>query len=121
MGHLHLRVASMAESLAFYHDQIGFTTNMNSEQLGMYDMSAGGSFLHRLAGNVWESGGRPQRPAGATGLRHYTLVMRSPDDLSHAVSRVAIAGGGIEQIRDAAMVSDPSRNRLLLTLADSPI
>jgi catechol 2,3-dioxygenase len=119
MGHLHLRVADMAENLAFYRDQIGFTTNMYAEQMGMYDMSAGGSFPHRLAGNIWESGGRPQRPAGTAGLNHYTLVFRSPESLTAAVSRVAVAGGEIEQIGDAAMVSDPSGNRLLLTLTDS--
>lgn len=121
MGHLHLRVAAMEDNLAFYRDQIGFTTNMYAPQMGMYDMSAGGTFPHRLAGNVWESGGRPQRPAGAAGLRHFTVVLRSPEDLSAAVSRVAIAGGEIEQLGDAALVSDPSGNRFLLTLVDLAI
>ena len=68
MGHLHLRVSSMEENLAFYRDQIGFTPNMFSSEIGMYDLSAGGSFPHRLAGNIWESGGRPQRPAGSDGV-----------------------------------------------------
>jgi catechol 2,3-dioxygenase len=81
-------------------------------------MSAGGSFPHRLAGNIWESAGRPQRPAGAAGLRHFTLVLRNPEDLAHTVSRVAIADGAIEQLGDDAMVVDPSGNRLLLTLSD---
>jgi catechol 2,3-dioxygenase len=118
IGHLHLRVSSYADSLAFYRDQIGFTTNMDAPGMGMYDMSAGGSFPHRLAGNVWESSGRPQRPEGTAGLRHYTLIARSPEDLSATVSRVAIAGGDIEQLGDAAMISDPSGNRLLLALSD---
>jgi catechol 2,3-dioxygenase len=91
---------------------------MFSEQIGMYDLSAGGSFPHRLAGNIWESGGRPQHPPGTAGLHHYTLILRSPEDLSATVSRVAIAGGAIEQQGDAAIVSDPSGNRLLLTLSD---
>lgn len=118
IGHLHLRVADMAESVAFYRDQIGFETNMFSPQIGMYDMSARGSFPHRLAGNIWESGGRPQRPAGTAGLRYWTLVLRTPEDLAHTVSRVAIAGGTFEQQGDDAMVVDPSGNRLLLTLSD---
>jgi catechol 2,3-dioxygenase len=121
IGHIHLRVASMDESVAFYRDQIGFTPNMYAEQMGMYDLSAGGSFPHRLAGNIWESGGRPQRPEGAAGLRYFTVVLRTPEDLAHAVSRVAIADGAIEQIGDAAMVVDPSGNRLLLTLSDPVI
>jgi catechol 2,3-dioxygenase len=118
IGHLHLRVASMEESFAFYRDQIGFTPNMYAEQIGMYDLSAGGTFPHRLAGNIWESGGRPQRPEGSAGLRYFTVVLRTPEDLTAAVSRVAIAGGDIEQQGDAAMVTDPSGNRVLLTLSD---
>jgi catechol 2,3-dioxygenase len=118
MGHLHLRVDAMAENFAFYRDQIGFTPNMFSEQIGMYDLSAGGTFPHRLAGNIWESNGRPQHPEGTAGLRYFTLVLRSPEELSAAVSRVAIAGGEIGQQGDAALVSDPSGNRLLLTLSD---
>jgi catechol 2,3-dioxygenase len=121
MGHLHLRVDAMEENFAFYRDQIGFTQNMFMERIGMYDMSAGGSFPHRLAGNIWESGGRPQRPEGTAGLRYFTWVLRSPEDLTAAVSHVAIAGGEIGQEGDAALVSDPSGNRLLLTLADPAI
>jgi catechol 2,3-dioxygenase len=121
IGHLHLRIDAMAENFAFYRDQIGFTPNMFSEQIGMYDLSAGGTFPHRLAGNIWESGGRPQRPEATAGLRYFTLVLRSPEDLSATVSRVAIAGGEIEQIGDAAMVLDPSGNRFLLTLSDAAI
>ena len=109
----------MDESVAFYRDQIGFTTNMYAPEMGMYDMSAGGTFPHRLAGNIWESGGRPQRPSGAAGLHHFTLVLRTPEDLAHTVSRVAIADSGFEQLGDDAMVVDPSGNRLLLTLSDS--
>jgi hypothetical protein len=45
-------------------------------------------------------------------------VLRTPEDLTAAVSRVAIAGGDIEQQGDAAMVTDPSGNRVLLTLSD---
>ncbi len=121
MGHLHLRVSSMEENFAFYRDQIGFTPNMFSTEIGMYDLSGGGSFPHRLAGNIWESGGQQQRPAGSAGLRYYTLVLRSPEDLTAAVSRVAIGGGEIEQIGDSAMVADPSGNRVLLTLVDPAI
>ncbi len=118
IGHLHLRVADMAENFAFYRDQIGFTPNLFMERIGMYDMSAGGSFPHRLAGNSWESGGRPQRPEGSAGLRRFTLVLRSPEDLSAAVSRVAIAGGEVEREGDGAVVVDPSGNRLVLALSD---
>ena len=121
VGHLHLRVADLDRALAFYRDAVGFTTNMYMPQLGAFDTSAGGSFPHRLAANVWESAGRPQRPAGAAGLRHFTLVLRSADDLAATAARVDAAGGTTERRGDGVMVADPSGNHLLLTTATSTL
>jgi catechol 2,3-dioxygenase len=115
VGHLHLRVADLDRALAFYRDAVGFTTNMYMPQLGAFDTSAGGSFPHRLAANVWESAGRPQRPAGTAGMRRFTLVLRSADDLAATAARVDAAGGTTERRGDGVLASDPSGNRLLLT------
>ena len=115
MGHVHLKVADVDASLAYYRDTIGFTTNMYMPKLGAFDMSAGGAFPHRLAGNVWESAGRPQRPAGTAGLRHVTLVLRSADDLDAAIARAEGAGQSVERVDRGAVATDPSGNRLLLT------
>ena len=115
MGHLHLRVADVDEAVTYYRDVIGFSLNMYMPALGASDMSAGGSFPHRLAVNVWESAGRPQRPAGTAGMRHFTLVLRSADDLATTVARVEKSGGVIERRGDNVLVIDPSGNRLLLT------
>ncbi len=117
MGHVHLKVADVDQALAYYRDTIGFTTNMYMPGLGAFDMSAGGSFPHRLAGNVWESAGRPQRAAGTAGLRHVTLVLRSVDDLAATAARVEATGGVVERRGEEALVADPSGNRLLLTTA----
>jgi catechol 2,3-dioxygenase len=119
MGHLHLRVADVDEAVAYYRDVIGFTLNMYMPALGASDMSAGGSFPHRLAVNVWESAGRPQRPAGAAGMRHFTLALRSEEDLSAVVARVEATGGVIERHGDKVVVADPAGNRMLLTTAPS--
>ena len=116
MGHLHLRAANVDETVAYYRDVIGFTTNMYMPALGAADMSAGGAFPHRLAANVWESAGRPQRPAGAAGLRHFTLVLRTADDLASTLARVEAAGGVIERRGDGALVADPSGNLMRLTI-----
>ncbi|MDP9471093.1 MAG: VOC family protein [Chloroflexota bacterium] len=115
MGHVHLRVADLDETVAYYRDAIGFTPNLHMPELGFSDMSAGGAFPHRLAANVWESGGRSQRPTGAAGMRHFILVLRSADDLAATAARVDAAGGAIERRGDEALVADPSGNRLLLT------
>ena len=115
LGHLHLRVADNDAALAFYRDVIGFRVNMDTRPWGIFDMSAGGTFPHRLACNTWESAGRGQRPAGAAGLRHFTLQLRSADDLAAAIARAEAAGGPVERRDDGAVVVDPAGNRLLLT------
>jgi catechol 2,3-dioxygenase len=117
VGHIHLRVPEIEPTLAFYRDIIGFAVNMDNPGIGMSDMSARGSFPHRLAFNVWESAGAPQRPAGMAGLHQLTLEVRSPEELEVIAARaeaanipVARAGGGIR-------VHDPAGNAVLLTAA----
>jgi catechol 2,3-dioxygenase len=119
VGHLHLRSADTGASLAFYRDLIGFTPNKDGAPGAMFDLSAGGTFSHRLACNSWESAGRPQRPADAAGMRLFTVQMRSADDLAATIARVAAAGVPVERRDDGAIVADPSGTRLLLTTAAS--
>jgi catechol 2,3-dioxygenase len=115
VGHMHLRVADTGAALAFYRDAIGFTANRDGRPGEMFDLSAGGTFSHRLACNSWESAGRPQRPAEAAGMRHFTLRLRSAEDLAATVARAAAAGGPVERRGADAIAVDPSGNRLLLT------
>ncbi len=115
LGHLHLRVADNDAALAFYRDAIGFRVNMDTRPWGIFDMSARGTFPHRLACNTWESAGRGQRPTGAAGLRHFTLQLRSAEDLAATIARAEVAGGPVERGDDGAVVVDPAGNRLLLT------
>ena len=114
VGHMHLRVADADAALAFYRDAIGFTVNMDGRPMGMFDMSAGGTFPHRFACNTWESAGRPQRPADAAGMRHLTLLLRSEADLAATIARVEGAGGRPERRGGDAIVTDPAGTRLLL-------
>jgi catechol 2,3-dioxygenase len=115
VGHMHLRAADTSASLAFYRDAIGFTPNKEGTPGAMFDMSAGGTFSHRLACNSWESAGRPQRPAEAAGMRHFTLQLRSEEDLAATIARADAAGHLVERRGGDAIAADPSGTRLLLT------
>jgi len=115
VGHMHLRVADTDAALAFYRDVIGFAVNMDMRSMGAFDMSARGSFPHRLACNTWESAGRPPRPAEASGMRRFILLLRSADDLAAVIARAEAAGGAVERRDDGAIVVDPAGNPLLLT------
>ena len=67
LSHRTIRCGSprLDAALAYYRDAIGFTPNGDDRPKGFFDMSAGGTFSHRLACNDWESAGRPQRQKAA--------------------------------------------------------
>ncbi len=112
IGHIHLHVAAIDPALDLYA-ALGFTPGMRTP-LGMADMSAGGSFPHRLAVNVWQGAGAPPPPPGTAGLRHAVLEFRDGDALAAALERVRALGGDIDTAPDGTSVQDPSGNRTLL-------
>jgi catechol 2,3-dioxygenase len=101
MGHVHLRVADVDETVRFYRDLLGFDL---MAQLGPQAafLSAGG-YHHHLGGNTWESLGAAQAPEGTARLRSFTIVL--PDDASLAAAAARVGGTEPE---------DPSGNRFLL-------
>jgi catechol 2,3-dioxygenase len=116
IGHLHLHVAALEEAVRFY-EAVGFTPGPLLLR-GMAELSAGGSFPHRLALNVWQGVGAPPRPAGAAGLRQANLSLRSTADLEASVERLRTRGLEVEEHDDGAAVSDPSGNRIYLAATD---
>lgn len=104
MGHVHLRVSDVDETIAFYRDLLGFDL---MAQLGPEAafLSAGG-YHHHLGGNTWESRGAGQAPEGSATLQHFTVVL--PDEASR--DEVAGRAGGTR-------VADPSGNTLVLDVA----
>jgi catechol 2,3-dioxygenase len=112
MGHVHLRVAEIAPTVAFYGDALGFGL---MAQLGAHAafLSAGG-YHHHLGANTWESAGRGQAPAGYASLRHATIVLPSSAARETLVER---AGGQVDEADGAPVIEDPSGNRLALTTA----
>lgn len=124
IGHLHLHVGAIEPALAFY-ELVGFSANVNLWGFGMADMSAGGSFPHRLALNTWQGEGVSRPPAGTAGLRHSVVSLRSDAELTAAIVALEESGaavteasdGTVDGAVDGAMVADPSGNRTLLSAA----
>ena len=66
MGHVHLKVASIPDAVAFYRDVLGFGL---MAQLGeQAAFLAAGGYHHHIGANTWESAGAPPPPEG---LPHY--------------------------------------------------
>jgi catechol 2,3-dioxygenase len=112
MGHVHLRVASIPETVAFYRDVLGFELMAALGDQAAF-LAAGG-YHHHVGANTWESRGAPQAPPGTAGLRHATIVMPDAAARDEVLGRVAAAGIAVE---DDGLVRDPSGNALRLETA----
>jgi len=104
MGHVHLCVASVDETVGFYRDRLGMDVTAQLGDQAAF-LSAGG-YHHHLGGNTWESRGAHQAPPGTARLRSFTVVLPDQDAADEAAANV----GGTD-------VEDPSGNRLLLVAA----
>ena len=112
MGHVHLRVAAIDDTVAFYRDVIGMGLMAS---LGPYAafLSAGG-YHHHLGANTWESAAASPAPAGSAALSHYSVVLPGEAERDLVMERVRSAGVAIEEDGDGPIVRDPSGNALLL-------
>lgn len=88
MGHVHLRVAEIAPTIAFYRDVVGFGLMAAIGRQAAF-LSAGG-YHHHLGANTWESAGASPAPSGFATLRQMTIVL--PD--AAARDEVAARVGG---------------------------
>jgi catechol 2,3-dioxygenase len=72
MGHVHLRVAEIEPTVAFYREH-GFDLMAQLGRQAAFLAAAG--YHHHIGANTWESAGRPQAPAGHATLLHATMVV----------------------------------------------
>lgn len=115
MGHVHLKVASIPETVAFYGNVLGFEL---MAQLGAHAaFLAAGGYHHHIGANTWESAGASPPPDGLAALRHATIVLPDAAERDRAVERLEWAGHAPEETADGPLVHDPSGNALVLAVA----
>jgi catechol 2,3-dioxygenase len=112
IGHVHLKVARIPDTLAFYRDILGFGL---MAQLGSHAlfMSAGG-YHHHLGANIWESAGASPAPAGTAALRHATIVLPDATERELVLDRLRSAAHVVEESAAGPLVRDPSGIALVL-------
>ena len=115
MGHVHLRVAAIDDTVRFYRDTLGFALMAQLGPMAAF-LSAGG-YHHHLGANTWESAGAPAAPEGSATLRHATIVLPDEAERGRVISRLEHAGVDVADLDGAALVRDPSGNALALTVA----
>jgi catechol 2,3-dioxygenase len=114
MGHVHLRVARIPETLAFYRDLLGFGEMATMPTAAF--LSAGG-YHHHIGANTCESLGAPPAPPGTASLQHATILLPDAAERDRLAARLADAGQEPEEHAAGPLVRDPFGNRLVLAAA----
>ncbi|HSD81338.1 MAG TPA: VOC family protein [Solirubrobacteraceae bacterium] len=111
VGHVHLHVGDVGAAVRFYRDVLGL------ELMTTYPAAAflaAGGYHHHVAVNEWRGHGVPPQPAGAVGLRHWTILLPQRSDLDAVQARLAAAGIDADARPDGVLVRDPAGNAALL-------
>jgi len=107
IGHVHLRVSEIPETIRFYRDVLGFDLMAALGPQAAF-FSAGG-YHHHLGANTWESAGAQPAPEGTARLRHATVVLPDEAARNDILGRV-----DADESAAGPVVRDPSGNSLLL-------
>jgi len=113
IGHVHLKVADIERSLAFYTGVLGFELQQRMGEDAAF-VSAGG-YHHHIGLNTWQSrGGTPPAP-GHTGLFHVAIRYPGRPALADALRRLVAAGHPVSGASDhgvseAIYLDDPDGN-----------
>ena len=113
VGHVHLKVADLERSLAFYSGILGLQITQRIGDTAVF-LSFGG-YHHHIALNTWESLGGTPPPIGTTGLYHTAIVYPTRATLAGALRRVLAAGIQLEGAADHGVsesiyLRDPDEN-----------
>lgn len=117
IGHVHLKVADLERSIAFYSGVLGFAVKLRMGRQAAF--LASGDYHHHIGLNTWESeGGRPPQP-GSTGLYHAAILYDTRAELGDALRRLVAAGVSLDGAADhgvseALYLRDPDGNGLEL-------
>ena len=117
IGHVHLKVADLERSLAFYCGVLGFELMQRSGEQAAF-ISAGG-YHHHIGLNTWESIGGPPSPLNCTGLFHLAILYPTRAALADALRRLTAAnipldGATDHGVSEALYLRDPDENGIEL-------
>jgi catechol 2,3-dioxygenase len=115
IGHVHLNVAGIPDTEAFYCGLLGFEATVRSYPGALF--VAAGGYHHHLGLNTWVGEGAPAPPAGGLGLDRFEVVVPGGGDVEAVAGRLEAADHEPERVDGGIEVPDPSSNRVLIRAA----
>jgi catechol 2,3-dioxygenase len=113
IGHVHLKVSNIENSLAFYQGLLGFTITQHYGTEAVF-LSAGG-YHHHIGLNTWYSRGASPAAANSTGLFHTAILYPTRKDLAKVVQQILdagypLTGASNHGVSEAIYLNDPDMN-----------
>lgn len=113
IGHVHLKVSDLEQSLLFYCDLLGFELMQRFGDQAAF-ISAGG-YHHHIGLNTWYSKGAPPAPQRTAGLFHTAILYPTRKDLAIIFKRLVaasypISGASDHGVSEAIYLDDPDQN-----------
>ena len=110
IGHVHLTVADLERSLAFYRDILGFEVTARYGDSAVF-LSAGG-YHHHIGLNTWAGKGVMPAPDGHSGLYHFAILFPARKELAGALKKLIdakypITGTADHGVSEAIYLDDP--------------
>jgi catechol 2,3-dioxygenase len=115
IGHIHLYVADLDETLHFYHDILGMD-NMGIGRDFRMGMVSAGEYHHHIGFNTWLGENAPSAPDDALGIRHFTIKLPDTAELDKVVRRLDEKAVKYKKTEDGIRLQDPSGIYAVLTV-----
>lgn len=117
IGHIHLKVSNLDNSLDFYRDLLGFQVKMKYGDQAVFLST--GEYHHHIGLNTWNSEGAKPASQSGVGMYHAALVYPSIEALADITKRLIEAGYPISGASDhgvsvAVYLRDPDNNGIEL-------
>ena len=104
IGHVHLKVADLERSLAFYRDVLGFEVTQRYGRQAVF-LSAGG-YHHHVGTNTWAAGAPAATDEDAR-LLEWELVVPDAGAVERAAASLTEAGWAVDRAAGGAVARDP--------------
>ncbi len=116
MGHVHLNVADLDDSDAFYCRALGFEPMVRSYPGALF--VAAGGYHHHLGLNTWAGEGAPSPEPGSLGLESFEVAVPEAAELETIAARLEAAGAVVERVEGTLRVADPSSNVVVIRASE---